>query len=116
MTSAQRAAILSPAAGLMIFDTSTNSLWYHDGSSWINSVPKASFGDIKTGIQSGDHSGWIRLNGRSKSSLFSTQQAQATALGIGDILPDATDAVLVQSTGTLGSVTGSMSRTKYSWI
>jgi hypothetical protein len=63
-----------------------------------------------------DHSGWIRLNGRSKSSLFSTQQAQATALGIGDILPDATDAVLVQSTGTLGSVTGSMSRTKNSWI
>jgi hypothetical protein len=69
------------------------------------------FGDIKTGIQSGDHSGWIKLDGRSKSSLSATQQAQATALGISTSLPDATDAVLVQSSGSLGSVTGSMSRT-----
>lgn len=69
------------------------------------------FGDIKTGIQAGDHSGWIKLDGRSKSSLSATQQTQATALGISTSLPDATDAVLVQSSGSLGSVTGSMSRT-----
>ena len=69
------------------------------------------FGDIKTGIQSGDHSGWIKLDGRALSTLSTTQRAQASALGISTSLPDATDAVLVQSSGSLGSVTGSMSRT-----
>jgi hypothetical protein len=69
------------------------------------------YGDIKTGIQSADHNGWVKLNGRVLSSLSSTQQAQAIALGLGANLPDATDAVLVQSTGSLGTVTGSMSRT-----
>jgi hypothetical protein len=69
------------------------------------------YGDIKTGIQSADHNGWVKLNGRVLSSLSSTQQAQATALGLSANLPDATDAVLIQSTGSLGTVTGSMSRT-----
>lgn len=69
------------------------------------------FGDIKTGIQSGDHSGWIKLDGRALSTLSTTQRSQASALGISTSLPDATDAVLVQSSGSLGSVTGSMSRT-----
>ncbi len=111
MTTTQRNAISSPTNGLQVFDNTTNSIWYFDGSTWVNSVSVASFGDVKTGFQSGDHNGWIRLNGRAKSTLSATQQAQATALGIGDNLPDATDAVLVQSTGSLGSVTGSMSRT-----
>ena len=77
----------------------------------INTISVSTFGDVKTGFQSGDHSGWIKLDGRLKSSLTATQQTQATALGLGTNLPDATDAVLVQSSGSLGSVTGSMSRT-----
>lgn len=74
-------------------------------------VNQFNLGDIKTGIQSGDHNGWVKLDGRLKSTLTASQQLQATALGIGNNLPDATDAVLVQSSGSLGSVTGSMSRT-----
>lgn len=69
------------------------------------------YGDIKTGIQTGDHNGWIKLNGRAKSTLTSTQQAQATALGIGANLPDATNAFLVQNSSTLGSVSGSNTKT-----
>jgi hypothetical protein len=69
------------------------------------------FGDIKTGIQSGDHSGWVKLDGRVITTLSASQQTQATALGIISNLPDATNAVLMQSSGSLGSVTGSMSRT-----
>jgi hypothetical protein len=69
------------------------------------------YGDIKTGIQSADHHGWVKLDGRSKSSLTSTQQLQATTLGISNNLPDATNAVLMQSSGSLGDVTGSMSKT-----
>jgi hypothetical protein len=65
------------------------------------------FGDIKTGMQANDHNGWVRLNGRLKSSLSATQQAQATLLGIGTNLPDATNAFLVQNGTALGSVSGS---------
>jgi len=111
MTSSQRTSISSPAVGLQVFDITTNSIWYYDGASWINTISVSTFGDVKTGFQSGDHSGWIKLDGRLKTSLSASQQAQATALGISTSLPDATDAVLVQSSGSLGSVTGSMSRT-----
>jgi hypothetical protein len=111
MTTTQRNAISSPTNGLQVFDNTTNSIWYFDGSAWVNSVSVASFGDIKTGFQSGDHNGWIRLNGRAKSTLSATQQTQATALNIGDNLPDASNAVLMQSSGTLGTVAGSMSLT-----
>lgn len=69
------------------------------------------YGDIKTGLQTSDHNGWIKLDGRLKSSLSSSQQAQATALGITTNLPDATNAFLVQNTSTLGSVSGSNTKT-----
>jgi hypothetical protein len=69
------------------------------------------YGDVKTGFQSADHNGWVKLDGRLKSSLSSTQQAKATSLGIGTNLPDATNAFLVQNAGTIGSVTGSNAKT-----
>jgi hypothetical protein len=43
----------------------------------------AYFGDVKSSCQPADHAGWVRLDGRAKSTLTATQQAQATALGIG---------------------------------
>jgi hypothetical protein len=70
------------------------------------------YGDVKTGFQTSDHNGWVKLDGRTRSTLSSTQQAQATLyLGAGTNLPDASNAVLMQSSGTLGSITGSMSTT-----
>lgn len=74
-------------------------------------INQYTLGDVKTGIQSTDHNGWVKLDGRLKSTLTASQQLQATALGISSNLPDATNAVLMQSSGSLGSVTGSMSRT-----
>jgi hypothetical protein len=71
----------------------------------------AKYGDVKTGIQPADHDGWIRLDGRAKSSLTASQQAQATSLGIGANLPNATDSVLSQNGAALGSVTGSNTKT-----
>lgn len=68
-------------------------------------------GDVKTGMQPSDHNGWIKLDGRLKSTLTTTQQENATALGIGVNLPDATNSFLVQNGTTLGSVNGSNTRT-----
>ncbi len=34
MTTVQRTAIASPANGLMVYDITTNSFWYYNGSSW----------------------------------------------------------------------------------
>ena len=111
MTSSQRTSISSPAVGLQVFDITTNSIWYYDGASWINTISVSTFGDVKTGFQSGDHSGWIKLDGRLKSSLTATQQTQATTLGIGSSLPDATNAFLVQNGSAVGAVEGSSTKT-----
>ncbi|HEX5654808.1 MAG TPA: hypothetical protein VFX58_17145, partial [Chitinophagaceae bacterium] len=37
MTTAQRSAIVSPATGLLLYDTDNNNYWYYNGNSW-NSI------------------------------------------------------------------------------
>jgi len=107
MTSTQRLAIVNPAKGLMVFDNTTNSFWYHDGSNWVNSQALASYGDIKSGIQTADHNGWLKLDGRAVATFSATQRTVLTSLGISTNLPNATDSYLVQRAGTLGAVSGS---------
>jgi hypothetical protein len=65
----------------------------------------AAIGDCKSGLQAGDHNGWILLNGRAKSTLTASQQTAATNLGIGVNLPNASGRAFVQ--GTLGATIGS---------
>lgn len=36
MTTAQRTAIASPAIGLQVYDTDTNSVWIYNGADWVN--------------------------------------------------------------------------------
>ena len=38
LTQAQRTAIAGPAKGLLVFDSTSNSFWFHNGSSWIELV------------------------------------------------------------------------------
>jgi hypothetical protein len=72
----------------------------------IKIIGNASIGDVKTGLQSTDHDGWVKLDGRAVSTLTATQQTQATALGFGSNLPNASNSVLSQNGTTLGSVSG----------
>lgn len=37
LTTGQRTAIVSPATGLQVYDTTTNSFWYFNGTIWVNS-------------------------------------------------------------------------------
>lgn len=111
--------ISSPATGLLIYNTGNNvalqaGYYYWNGSSWATIATalgssQNSAGDIKSGIQQTDHNGWIKLDGRPKSSLSASQQARATALGIGANLPDASNTYLSQNGGAMGAVSGSNS-------
>lgn len=107
MTSAQRSAIVSPVNGLQVYDTNTNSIWYFNGTYWVNTLAMASAGDVKSGVQSADHSGWILLDGRALSTLSANQQAVAITLGFSGNLPNANNAYLVQNGSTMASVSGS---------
>ena len=107
MTTTERVAIASPIKGLMVFDTTTNSLWIHNGATWVNTAAEATYGDVKSGFQTTDHSGWIKLNGRAVSTLTATQKAAAASVGFTTNLPDATSVYLAQNNATLGSLSGS---------
>lgn len=111
MNSIQRTSIASPAAGLHVFDITTNSLWFYNGTYWVNYAAQAKVGDVKSGIQSSDHEGWVVLDGRPLSSLSVTQQSAATAMGLSGNLPNANNAYLVQNGSSLGSVSGSNTTT-----
>ena len=115
--------VTNPSNGLLIFNTAsagtgTNRVtpgyyfWNNSAAIWQRLASDVNIGDVKTGFQSADHNGWIRLDGRAISTLTAAQQAQATALGLSGNLPNADNAVLMQqSSGTMGSISGSMSRT-----
>ncbi len=54
MTTVQRTAIATPATGLQVYDTDTNSPWYYNGTVWVNAatagqkwVDGATAGDIE---------------------------------------------------------------------
>jgi len=68
-------------------------------------------GDVKDGFQVLDHDGWIKLDGRLRASLKTTQRVRAIDLGFGVNIPDASDSYAVQNGQTLGSLTGSNNKT-----
>ncbi len=113
MTSVQRTAITAPVSGLQVYDNDTQSIWYYNGSFWVNTQAMGVVGDVKSGMQTADHSGWIRLNGRAISTLSVSQRAAALALfgASATNIPDASNRYLAQNGATPGAVSGSNTTT-----
>jgi hypothetical protein len=111
LTSVQRNAIPTPENGLQVYDVTTTSIWYYNGVFWVNTQAMASVGDIKSGIQVNDHSGWVLLDGRAINSLTTNQQLAATALGLTGNIPNAGNTYLSQNGQPLASVNGANTTT-----
>jgi len=47
MTAGQRTSISSPATGLLVYDQSTNTFWYFNGSTWVEIVSSVSTNNIQ---------------------------------------------------------------------
>jgi hypothetical protein len=84
---------------ILVIDTVTKNIA-------VSSYP-ITIGDIKSSILAADHNGWIKLDGRLFTTLTTTQQTEASNLGLSGNLPDATNAYLSQNGGTLGTTSGS---------
>jgi hypothetical protein len=64
------------------------------------------YGDLKYSFQNTDHSGCIKLDGRSVLTLKDSQILRATALGFDSNIPDAKGSILMQNDQPLGQITG----------
>lgn len=82
----------------------------YSGSDWTCGTG-ISVGDVKSGMQTVDHGGWVLLDGRSLDDLTEEQKVAAEALGLTGGLPNADSAFLVQNGQAIGSITSSNSRT-----
>ena len=68
------AATGSPTPVSSAVNVNRTGFFFWNGNEWI-ATSGATVGDVKTGFQTADHNGWILLNGRAKTTLTPTQQA-----------------------------------------
>ncbi|MES2543764.1 MAG: hypothetical protein V4548_02685 [Bacteroidota bacterium] len=102
-------------AGMMTYNTATAGagttavtpgFYYNDGVKWIRLEPlTTTIGDTKYSLATADHLGWYLLDGRAKATLPAAAQANATLLGFGINIPDATDKILKGKSGVEGVMT-----------
>lgn len=91
-------------AGMIVYNTVTASsgntivkpgFYYNTGTEWtrLETTP-TTIGDIKESFAMTDYNGWYLLDGRSKSSLPAAAQTNATSIGFGANIPNASDKFL----------------------
>lgn len=105
MTTAQRTAIAAPAQGLRVYDLTTNTFWYYNGSAWIQELSTlvgwALPGNALTGSE------WLGSTNNQPVRFVSNNVERMRILGAGNVVIGATAAVdpldLVDVVGTAGS-------------
>lgn len=84
MTSAQRLAISTPATGLMIYETTSGSNWYYNGSAWVqlasggvspwvvagNNIYNSNSGNVGIGVSTPHASALLELKSNAKGLLL----------------------------------------------
>lgn len=107
--------------GMIIYNLNTNGtgntavspgFYYNDGIKWIKLEPiSINIGDIKHSLNTNDHLGWYKLDGRLISTLPSLAENNAISLGFLTNLPNTEDRILKGKTNleTIGSIGGNNS-------
>ncbi len=84
MSTAQKAAIASPAKGLLVFDITTNSFWFYNGTAWVEiGKPAGSTGVTGSGLPAGTTSQTLRNNGTNwvSNSILQNDGINVTVTG-----------------------------------
>src|SRR4030095_304752 len=80
LTTVQRTGIITPATGLLVFDTNTNSFWFYNGSAWTN-MSSLLTGWSTTGNASTDTTVNFIGTTDNKAFLFKVNNQRAGSLG-----------------------------------
>ena len=94
MTSTERTAIGTPAAGLLVFDITTSTFWYYEGSLWTEIIDRSNVepvGMIAAFATSTLPAGWLALDGQSIPAASYPQLAivnPSFVSGANLVLPD----------------------------
>ncbi len=115
MNSGQRQQIISPALGLLVFDTSTESFWFRDSKEWVELKAGLSSGWSLSGNSSTDPNTDFIGTKDDKSLIFRINNQQRMALDNQGRLylkaPDSTNTVVgfnaaIQNKGVRNSIYG----------
>lgn len=108
-TTASFNPLTAHVAGMIVYNTATAGagttavtpgFYYNDGSQWIRLEPlTTTIGDTKHSLATADHLGWYLLDGRAKATLPANAQTNATSIGFGANIPNATDRILKAKSG-----------------
>ena len=93
MTSAQRTAIASPATGLLVFDSDSDSFWYYDGTMWIELLS-----DNLSKIRDADDDTWINVETTSDEDSIRFSAAGREVMHIG-LNPNRITSIGISDTG-----------------
>lgn len=82
LTSTQRSAIANHSAGLMVYDTTTNSYWYFNGTSWaeMSTFVLTNYWEINGANQQSEASSSVGINifaAKAKFQIAAKQRTQA---------------------------------------
>lgn len=83
MTTAQRNAIATPATGLMVYNTTTNTSDYYNGTSWVSSIANASGGELDPKVGALTANNFCTANAGGTAIVCSTSVIPVGNLGTG---------------------------------